>query len=353
MTSGAKPTNEPQGPGRYEPLTRYLKDEDASTATLTFAQLGDILGFRLPAAASNHVEWWQGGSNPQAHGWRDAGWSFVRTDRRAQTVTFRRDAPATAGRRAGPASRAKAPAAPAKRRVTRTTQASGAARSPKKGLASGLMLIPDSPHVRRGGDPTWRRQSTALALLGEAGARLAEARRALAELVGEAAGPDLGGDGNRRAYLPALERFDGPLYEAAAAISRSAAERETMRRSCLIVSALYGLVTTNEPIREYALTMETPLPDGRTVSHWWREHGLGEALRSYVAETGVADLYSFLPAEHAAALDGLELAGTATHQVASAAGSDAPEEQAGALARLVKEGDCVCASCGPVATSAE
>jgi hypothetical protein len=208
MTPGAGRAKEPAAPGRYDPLTRYLKGLETGTVTLTFAQLGEILGFRLPAAASNHVEWWQeGGGHPQARGWRDAGWSFVRTDRRAQTVTFRKD-PATSGARRGGAGKGvQSPAAAPKRRVTTTKRAANAARSPRRSLTSGLILLPDSPHMRRGGDPTWRRQMTALALLGEAGERLAEARRSLAELVGEAAGPDLGGDGNRRAYLPALERF--------------------------------------------------------------------------------------------------------------------------------------------------
>ena len=132
MTPGVKPTNEPRGSGRYEPLTRYLKGQDAGTVTLTFGQLGDILGFRLPAAASNHIEWWkEGNSRPQARGWLDAGWSFVRTDRRAQTVTFRRDAPTSGGRRGGAATQTKVRAAAAKRRAARTTSAVYAAPAPR------------------------------------------------------------------------------------------------------------------------------------------------------------------------------------------------------------------------------
>lgn len=355
MTPGAKQTSESGGPGRYEPLTRYLKGLDAGTVTLTFAELGDILGFRLPAAASNHIEWWkEGGGNPQARGWRDAGWSFVRTDRRAQTVTLRKDAPASGGRGAGSAGRAKAPAAAAaaKRRTVRRAPAASAAGGLRKTLASALVLLPEDPRMKRGGDPAWRRQSTALALLNEAGDRLAEARRALAELAGEAAGPDLGADGNRRAYVPALERFDGPLYEAAAAASRAAAGRETMRRSCLIVSGLYGLLAAEEPIRAYALTMGTPLPDGRTAGRWWLEHGLGEILRSHLSQRGVTAIYSFLPGEYIEALGGLEIAGTTLHLLAGGSGPEAEEEQGRALARLVKEGACACPSCGSGTPSA-
>ena len=138
----AKPTNEPKGTGRYEPLTAYLKGQDASSVTVTFDQLAEILGFRLPAAASNHAEWWQeGSSHPQARGWRDAGWTFVRTDRRAQTVTFRKDEPTARRKAAGSAARAK-PRATAGQGGARRTPAKSAGFSPKKGLTSGLILIP-------------------------------------------------------------------------------------------------------------------------------------------------------------------------------------------------------------------
>lgn len=337
MTPGAKPSKDPPGTGRYGPLTAFLRGQDASSVTMTFDQLADILGFRLPAAASNHAEWWREASgHPQARGWRDAGWSFVRTDRRAQTVTFRRDAPA---KNARGGTKTKPRAAASRPAVTRKVPAKAPDRSSGSSLACGLILIPDSAQMRSGGDPAWRRQSTALALPGDAGARLGEARRTLAELVDEAAGPDLGGDGNRRAYLPALERYTGSLYAAAETGSWSAADRETMRRCCLIVSGLYGLLTATEPIREHGVTMQTArLPDGQPVSRWWREHGLGDVLRSYVSGSGVAAVYSFLPAEHIEALGGLEFEGAEVHRIARPEEGEDLAEQGRALARLVREG---------------
>jgi len=335
----AKPTSEPKEPGRYEPLTAYLKGQSEGRVTVTFDRLAEILGFRLPAAALNHAEWWQEGSgHPQARGWRDAGWSFVKTDRRAQTVTFRRDEPASRRGSTGAAVVAKTKAAAAKPGTARRSPAKTAAVSSKRILTSALILIPDSARMRRGGDPTWRRQATALALLGAAGDTLGEARRQLAELAGEAAGPDLGGHGNRRAYLPALERFAGPLYEATGLGRLKADDRETLRRACLIVSGLYGLLTTVEPIREYGLTMDAQLPDGRPVSEWWREHGLPEALRSHVTGGGVTDVYCFLPAAHIGALGGLQLEGVEFHASAWADEGEALEELAGALVRLLREG---------------
>jgi hypothetical protein len=338
VTPSGKQAKEPEGPGRYEPLTRYLKGLDAGPVTLTFDQLYDILGFRLPAAASNHAQWWQAsGTQPQARGWKDAGWSFVRTDRRDQSVTFRKDAPKSKSG-ASPAARAATRAPAAKKRAPAKTAFGGAARAARKSLASSLILLPDSVSKRRGGDPAWRRQVTALALLGDAGAGLGDARRALAELVGEAAGPDLGGDGLRRAYLPALERYDGELYEAAQLSALSAEDRETLRRSCLIVSGLYGLLAPVEPIRDHAVTMDTELPDGRPVGQWWREHGLGEVLRAYITQVGATDVYCFLPDGHIEAVGGLESVAATVHLLAGEQTSDALAEQGRALARLLKEG---------------
>ena len=338
MTPSGKQAKEPEGPGRYEPLTRYLKGLDEGPVTLTFDQLHDILGFRLPAAASNHPQWWQAsGTQPQARGWKDAGWSFVRTDRRDQSVTFRKDPPKPKSS-ASAAARAKTGAPAKKKRAPAKTAFGGAARAVRKSLATSLILLPDSASTRPGGDPAWRRQVTALALLGEAGAGLGDARRALAGLVDEAAGPDLGGDGHRRAYLPALERFDAPFYEAAGLSSLSVDDRETMRRSCLIVSGLYGLLAPIEPIRDHAVTMDTELPDGRPVKQWWREHGLGEMLRAYITQVGATDVYCFLPDGHVEAVDGLESVAATVHQLAGEQTSDAQAEQGHALARLLKEG---------------
>jgi hypothetical protein len=335
----AKPTHEPREPGRYEPLTAYLKGQSESRVTVTFDELAEILGFRLPAAALNHAEWWQEGSgHTQARGWRDAGWSFVKTDRRAQTVTFRKDEPASRRGTKGSAAAAKPRAATAKQGPARRSAAKSPVRSPKRLSTSALILIPDSAHIRRGGDPSWRRQATALALLGAAGDALGEARRMLAEMIGEAAGPDLGGEGNRRAYLPALERFDGSLYAAAGLGRLKADDREALRRSCLIVSGLYGLLTTTEPIREHDLTMEARLPDGRPVSGWWREHGLPEVLRSHVVGSGVTDVYCLLPTEHIEALGGLQLEGVDLRSSVWADEGDALEELAGSLVRLLREG---------------
>jgi hypothetical protein len=82
----------------YAPLGEYLASLPASTkeVTLTFAQVEEIVGRRLPDSAREHREWWAN----QAHGsrayhWQDAGFKTGPVNMRRETVRFFRypDAP--------------------------------------------------------------------------------------------------------------------------------------------------------------------------------------------------------------------------------------------------------------------
>lgn len=53
--------------GPYEPLYTYLENRFAETVVLTFAEIGDLLGFPLPDAACRSEEWWTG-ADPAAAG---------------------------------------------------------------------------------------------------------------------------------------------------------------------------------------------------------------------------------------------------------------------------------------------
>ena len=44
--------------GKYLLLYKYLENRYANTVVLTFAQIEDLLGFRLPDQARLHREWW-------------------------------------------------------------------------------------------------------------------------------------------------------------------------------------------------------------------------------------------------------------------------------------------------------
>lgn len=64
--------------GKYSTLTDYLtRQAEASTKTLLFTEIEDILHFKLPASAYNYSAWWaneQDGNHSHARSWLSAGW---------------------------------------------------------------------------------------------------------------------------------------------------------------------------------------------------------------------------------------------------------------------------------------
>jgi hypothetical protein len=76
--------------GRYVPLLQYLATLPAAqiAVTLSFAELGDLLGRRLSRTAQTELTFWR--SSPVAHrNWRRDGWT-ARLDQLRGTVTFTR-----------------------------------------------------------------------------------------------------------------------------------------------------------------------------------------------------------------------------------------------------------------------
>ena len=75
---------------KYAPLTRFLRQQEASRITLSFQELEDILGFSLPASAWKYPSWWANSASGQSQvkGWREAGWETRDVDLRGRRVTF-------------------------------------------------------------------------------------------------------------------------------------------------------------------------------------------------------------------------------------------------------------------------
>ncbi|WP_379143584.1 hypothetical protein [Paenibacillus sp. sgz500992] len=61
---------------KYEPLRKYL---DTATLTLSYDEIEEILGFKLPQSAYIHDAWWDNStkSHTQTHGWIESGWIVV------------------------------------------------------------------------------------------------------------------------------------------------------------------------------------------------------------------------------------------------------------------------------------
>ncbi|WBU38295.1 YaaA family protein [Homoserinibacter sp. YIM 151385] len=155
-----------------------------------------------------------------------------------------------------------------------------------------LLLLPPSETKREGGP-----EGTALDLDALSFPQLASARRAaLAELRAlstnletAAAALKLGPKGAPEAaknrvvrsspVLPALDRFDGVLFDALEAGRLTAAQREFAARHVAVHSALFGLLGALDPIPSYRLSHDSRLP-GRTLKGIWRER-TGELLAAH------------------------------------------------------------------------
>jgi hypothetical protein len=58
---------------KYKPLEEYLSKV---TVTLTYSEIEEILGFKLPETAYNLDQWWENNTSQhtQANAWLNAGW---------------------------------------------------------------------------------------------------------------------------------------------------------------------------------------------------------------------------------------------------------------------------------------
>jgi hypothetical protein len=80
---------------KYRPLTDFLAAQSGESVRLAFTEIEQIVGFRLPASARQHRQWWENQTSSRrvpAGAWLDVGWSVapLGVDLRAETVIFRR-----------------------------------------------------------------------------------------------------------------------------------------------------------------------------------------------------------------------------------------------------------------------
>lgn len=79
---------------KYEPLLRFLQSRsDSSSIRLSFGEIDEILGFRLPRSARDHQAWWSNTRQGHSHAaaWLDAGWRTGSLDLKSQSVSFAKD----------------------------------------------------------------------------------------------------------------------------------------------------------------------------------------------------------------------------------------------------------------------
>lgn len=77
---------------KYDPLRRHLEGVHAGRVTMSFAELEEIVGFRLPASARRYAAWWSNSdvSHVQAGAWLGAGFETADVDIAGEKVSFRK-----------------------------------------------------------------------------------------------------------------------------------------------------------------------------------------------------------------------------------------------------------------------
>jgi Txe/YoeB family toxin of Txe-Axe toxin-antitoxin module len=86
-TFGGSPT------AKYVPLASYLLNaaSTSKSATMTFAEIEDVLGASLPASARRHRAWWgndTSGGHVQAIAWLSVGWKVAKVNLSEAHVVF-------------------------------------------------------------------------------------------------------------------------------------------------------------------------------------------------------------------------------------------------------------------------
>ena len=81
---------------KYDPLSDWLRAHaHRSEATLSFADIEQLIGDGLPASAHRHRAWWanHAGTHVHAEAWLSTGWLVDGVDQRLGRVRFRRTTP--------------------------------------------------------------------------------------------------------------------------------------------------------------------------------------------------------------------------------------------------------------------
>ena len=124
--------------GKYAPLGAFLRAQPASLVRMTFDEIEEVTGAKLPPKAQLHRAWWSNNpsNNVMTKVWLSAGFRTEQVDVKSRKIVFRRveESPAEAS-----------PPSPAKR----------GERHPLFGALKGLVRIPPGIDLTEPADPDW------------------------------------------------------------------------------------------------------------------------------------------------------------------------------------------------------
>jgi hypothetical protein len=158
-----------------------------------------------------------------------------------------------------------------------------------------VVLIPESTRKAKGGDPpTAGTEVLEDVLPRDARRKLEFLRTQVREAAPDAVGP-------AEELLPAFRRFRGNMYRA---IPEEAWAQRIPGIEVVMVSGLYGLVASRDPVAAYELSMAEPLERLGKLNRWWRDHGLPALLRTYLESVHPAEVLDILSLEYRESVEG-------------------------------------------------
>ncbi len=121
---------------------------------------------------------------------------------------------------------------------------------------------------------------------------LLHARSSLLKEFGFSEGPDTHFNlkpTDDKDFLPAYSRYKGRTFSKVT----EGAWTSLLKNDdfdCIILSAYYGLIRFNEPIRNYEIKQVTKLPSGTTIGKFWKASGATNWLFDYIENNQFEDV---------------------------------------------------------------
>jgi hypothetical protein len=78
--------------GKYDPLGEFLRAQNAARVPMTFKQIEDVIGVKLPPRAQHQRAWWSNNpsNNVMTKVWLAAGYETEQVDVAARKLVFRK-----------------------------------------------------------------------------------------------------------------------------------------------------------------------------------------------------------------------------------------------------------------------
>lgn len=88
-------------------------------------------------------------------------------------------------------------------------------------------------------------------------------------------------------YLPAFIRYSGRTFSKINSDAWSYMVENPEKYDCIILSALYGFVRFDEPIRNYPIKQADKIPQKSTIKSYWKNQGASEWLFDYIKSNDI------------------------------------------------------------------